>query len=234
MVLWTEEAIKQRIIEIRDRGVSPVSINTWLRCIRAYFRWLGNPTKIPKLKEEQKVLATLNSEQTKRLLDFKSKGLNQTRTHTAALLILAGGYRMSEVLGLKPENCDLDNLVVKVKGKGNKHRLVPLSRNMRKVLYRYTIKHPGEFVFGTRNDTEMSVRNFQRDFKTLGKKVGITGVRFSPGTLRHSFAVGYLRAGGNLFYLPKFWVMPVSLLPRNIYRHWLSRISRQYTTISHF
>ena len=39
--------------------------------------------------------------------------------------------------------------------------------------------------------------------KQLSKKINITGIRFSPHTLRHTFAVNYLRRGGNLFYLSK-------------------------------
>ncbi|MGA2725310.1 MAG: tyrosine-type recombinase/integrase [Bryobacteraceae bacterium] len=67
-------------------------------------------------------MATLAPEQIKRLVSFKPKGINQTRTHTAALLILDGGYRISELLTLPFENCDSENLIVKVKGKGGKHR----------------------------------------------------------------------------------------------------------------
>jgi site-specific recombinase XerD len=76
---------------------------------------------------------------------------------------------------------------------------------MRKVLYRYTVKHsgPGRLLFGTRNNTQVTVRNFERDFALIGANLAITGVRFSPHTLRHTFAVSYLRAGGNMFYLSK-------------------------------
>lgn len=157
------------------------------------------------LRTEGKVLLTLNADQIKHVLAFKPKGRNQTRAHTVALLILDGGYRITEVLGLSFENCDFENLVVKVRGKGNKHRLVPLSTDMRKVLYRYAAKHsgPGRLLFGTRNNTQVTVRNFGRDFAIMGAKADITGVRFSPHTLRHSFAVQYLRAGGNLFCLSK-------------------------------
>ena len=198
--LESEAAIKQRIVELRNRGVSAISVNSWLRCINAYLRWKGLDIKIPRLREEQKILATLNQNQVKRIVAMKPKGRNAVRAHTVALLILDGGYRISEVLGLLYEHCDFDNLVVKVRGKGNKHRLVPLSMEMRRVLYRYAARHsaPGRLLFGTRNNTEVTVRNFQRDFKQVGAKAGITGVRFSPHTLRHTFAVSYLRAGGNL------------------------------------
>ena len=60
------------------------------------------------------ILATFTPDQIKRLIAFKPKRTNQTRTHAAALLILDGGYRISE---------------------GNKHRLVPLSVEMQKSLY---------------------------------------------------------------------------------------------------
>src|SRR5262249_39824204 len=202
--------VQRRIIELRQRNVSPVSINSYVRCINAYFMWLHKEhgrelVRIPKLKEEQKILATLNTDQIRRLMQFKPRGKNEARCHTVALLILDGGYRITEVLTLPLQHCDFDNLVVKVRGKGNKHRLVPLSTDMRKVLYRYAAKNcgPGRLLFGTRNNTQVTVRNFERDLKVMGTKLGITGVRFSPHTLRHTFAVSYLRAGGNLFYLSK-------------------------------
>ena len=47
----------------------------------------------------------------------------------------------------------------------------------------------------------MTVRNAQRDLKALCERAGITGVRCSPHTLRHTLAVTYLRKGGNLEYL---------------------------------
>jgi integrase/recombinase XerD len=203
--LESEAAIKRRIVELRTRGISAISVNTWLRCINAFLNWSHAGFKLPKLKEEQKILATLAPEQMARLISFKPKGINQTRTHVAAMLILDGGYRISELLELPSANCDFDNLVVKVRGKGNKHRLVPLSVEMRQTLYRYAAKHssPGRLLFGTRNNTLVTVRNFERDLKVIGGKVGITGMRFSPHTLRHTFAVAYLRNGGNLFYLSK-------------------------------
>ena len=200
----TVEAINGRIIELRSRGVAAISVNSWLGCMNAYFRWRGDAIAIPKLKQEQKVLSTLTPEQVRRLIGFKPSGINETRVHMVALLVLDGGYRISEVLQLPTEHCDFDNLMVKVRGKGNKHRLVPMSITMRKVLYRYASRRAqGQLIFGTRNNSPVSVRNFERDLKVVGHRLGIEGVRFSPHTLRHTFAVSYLRNGGNLFYLSK-------------------------------
>ena len=53
----TESEFKQRIVALRTRGVSPISVNSWCRCINAYLKWSGAGFKIPKLKEEQKILA---------------------------------------------------------------------------------------------------------------------------------------------------------------------------------
>jgi len=200
-----EPAIRNRVVEMRTAGLSPVTVNTYLRHIKTFFLWKGLKWSLPWLKEEQKIIATLTPEQIRRLAAFKPKGINQTRTHTSALLILDGGYRVSELLTLPFEHCDFDNLVVKVRGKGGKHRLVPFSVEMRKTLFRYATKHsgPGRLMFGTRNRTPVTVRNFQRDLKLIGQKTGMTGVRFSPHTLRHSFACEYLRNGGNLYYLSR-------------------------------
>ena len=193
------------------KGVSPTSVNTYLRGFKAYIRWLHEegelkePFKVQFLKTEGKVLATLTPEHIARLLAFKPKGVNEVRTHTAALLMLDGGFRVSELLTLPFDNVDFANLVIKVRGKGNKHRLVPLSAEMRKTLFKFAAKHsgPGRLLFGTRTNRAVTVRNYERDLKLIGAKLGMTGIRFSPHTLRHSFAVAYLRNGGNLFYLSK-------------------------------
>src|SRR5262245_51591380 len=81
--LDSKATVVQRITELRQRGVSAVSVNTYLRCVNAYFNWLhkehGQPAlKIAPLKEEQKVLSTFTAEQVKAILSFKPKGRNLT------------------------------------------------------------------------------------------------------------------------------------------------------------
>ena len=204
----SKPAIVQRIGELIQRGVKPVSINTYLRCINAYLRWLHEEHKadlirIPRLKEEQKILETLSAEQAQRLIRFKPKGTNLSRAHLLALLLLDTGLRFGEALNIRWEDVDLENLLVKVKGKGGKHRAVPLSFEGRKVLFKAKRHSKFDHVFATRNGTLPTQRNAGRDFALLGQRAGIQGVRFSPHTFRHSFAVSYLRAGGNVLYLQR-------------------------------
>jgi site-specific recombinase XerD len=200
--------IISRIAELRQRGVSAVSINTWLRCLNAYFRWLHvergqPPLRIPRLKEEQKILATMSEEQVKRIVSAKPSGLNETRAKISAITALDTGMRIQELLNLRRGDVDFDNLVIKVNGKGNKQRLVPMSIELRRVLFRHLGQHQFDRVFCTTRGTSPTQRNLSRDFKSFCSRIGVSGVRISYHTLRHSFAVHYLRSGGNLIYLQR-------------------------------
>jgi site-specific recombinase XerD len=105
------------------KGVRPVSINSYLTCVRAYANWLHaegylpDKPKVPLLKCEQKVIETFSQEQIQKLVSVKPKGTNQIRVHIASCLMLDTGLRLQETLGLTLTDADFDNLVVKVTGK---------------------------------------------------------------------------------------------------------------------
>lgn len=203
------DGLRAGIIALQEKNVRPVSINSYLTCVRACANWLHaegylkEKPKVQILKYEHKVIATFSAAQVKALLSFKPKGVNETRTWTAVCVMLDTGVRLAEVLGLRKGDADFENLLLRIKGKGNKQRMVPLSFELRKILYRYSLKQKHDLLFGTRNGTLVTNRNLERDFKAICNKLHITGVRCSPHTLRHTFAVSYLRNGGNLFYFVK-------------------------------
>ena len=73
----------------------------------------------------------------KSMVSYKATGQNERRLHTLVCLLFDTGLRISEALSVTKENVDLDNLAIKVNGKGGKHRLVPFSLELRKVLWRW-------------------------------------------------------------------------------------------------
>lgn len=205
--------VNERITQLRDRGVSATSVNTYLRTINAFFRWghteghlPGTLIRVPKLKEEQKVLAILSQDQIQRVVGFKPRRKVEHQIHTLACLLLDTGLRISEALALTREHVDLDNLLIRVdQGKGQKQRVVPISAEMRKLLWKWLRERndPVGFVFATRDGRILQPRNVLRAFKGFGTRLKITGVRFSFHTLRHTFATNYIRGGGDVFRLQR-------------------------------
>ncbi len=196
----TRQTIMERITELRQRGLSAISVNCYLRHMRAFWKWQGLELKIPKLREEQKILETLNQGHLLSLIQFRPTGTNIRRAWLVALTILSTGLRISETLGLRREDCDLDGMTFKVLGKGGKERVVPFCAELRKRLYREVLKHENHsYIFGTKVGTRVSVRNFERDLKHLGEVIGIG--HLAPHQLRHTFACEYLKRGGNLEFL---------------------------------
>ena len=191
------------------KGLRPVSINSYLTAVRAYLNWLHieghlkDKPRVHLLKCEDRVIATLTPDQVQRIIRHVPKGVNDRRIHTFVLLVLDTGLRMSEALSLTTDSVDFDNLVIKVRGKGGKHRLIPFSIECRRVLFRYMSRHDRSVVFSTRTGAPLTKRNTGRDMKELGRKLRITGVRFSPHTLRHTFAVTFLRNGGDIYMLSR-------------------------------
>lgn len=205
----TKTAMMERIQAMPAEGISPVSVNTYLRGLRAYINWLHQEGhlkevfKVQMLKTEQKVIQALSSEMVNRILKFSPQTTNDRRIHVFICLLLDSGIRLSEALALRKDDIDFDNMVLKIHGKGNKQRLVPISVEGRKIIYKFASRQTHSFLFGTRNGNTITKRNADRDMKVLGRKLNITGVRFSPHTCRHTFACTYLRNGGDLFTLSR-------------------------------
>jgi integrase len=194
---------KSFVINARQSGISPVSMNTYICAMNAYWKWAGERKHLAYLKEEEKLLITFSPEQVLRIVNAKPVGRNETRARMVALTALDTGMRIQELLNLRRTDVDFDNLLFRVHGKGNKHRLVPMSIELRKLLFRYLAQHQFDRVFCTSRGSQPTQRNLSRDFKLLCALLGIAGVRVSFHTLRHSFAVEYLKAGGNVLYLQR-------------------------------
>jgi site-specific recombinase XerD len=126
------------------------------------------------------------------------------------LLLVDTGMRVSELMGLSMTAVDRGTGELTVVGKGNKKRTIFMGVSCRRALWRYleaerTEAAPDEpliiSVGGQRSGTALTNSGVHGIVAKAGKAAGVTSVRCSPHTLRHTFAVNFLRGGGNLFEL---------------------------------
>jgi integrase/recombinase XerD len=120
-------------------------------------------------------------------------------------LLYACGLRVSELVGLDTDRVDLPNQQVRVIGKGNKERRVPMGDEARERLHRYrtgprtdwTAGRPTPAVFVGRRGKRMTRESVWRLVKRWTKAAGVRD-RVTPHTFRHSFATHLLEGGADL------------------------------------
>jgi len=129
----TRSDLQRFIVTLRDRGVQPVSCNSWLRAMNAFCRWLHEeghattPARLQPLRLEKKIRRTHPEAELRAILTFRPQNFAQWRVYTLVLAILDTGCRIQELLGARTNDFDLPNLLLIVNGKRRKERRVPFS-----------------------------------------------------------------------------------------------------------
>ena len=137
-----------------------------------------------------------------RLATFKPKGRMQTRSWMPAMVLLDCGLRISEALTLDRDNVDLDNLALRVRGKGDKERLVPISLELRKHLYRFLRQTSGRYVFAAYGGGRLERHSVNTELQHLCRLVGITTHVHAHG-FRHAYAVHATKNGLDVIRLSR-------------------------------
>jgi len=203
----------------QNKGLSGHTINSYLRAIRAFWGWLlaeefieVNPfdrVKVPKAPK--KVIVPFSEDQLRALFGtIETKSPIGIRDSTIMQTLLDTGMRVTELTGLELEDVNLVQRCLKVPGKGNKERIVPIGVTVQKALAKYINKYRpqpmyplSDNLFLTRDGMPLTPNRIQSIIETYANKAGIKGVRASPHTFRHTFAVSYLRNGGDVFTLQR-------------------------------
>jgi len=200
--------------------LSPATIQGYVRTLKAFFAWGAreeyvspNPMAvIPMPKSPTKIINTFTDEHISRLTDIclRSNG-NAHRNLTIILLFLDSGLRVSELVGVELDDVNLSEGQIIIRhGKGNKERIVPVGSIVQKSLWKYiSLCRPRPLtesitqLFLNSNGLPLTRNGVQQMMKRLAMQAGITGVRCSPHTLRHTFAKRYLINGGDIFSLQR-------------------------------
>ena len=190
---------------------SPATVHRKAACLRSFYRHLrregisdSDPTamlssprrgrRLPQVLTRGEVDGLLAQPRGSEPMDLRDRALLE--------LMYACGLRASEAIGLEVGDVDLDDLVLRARGKGSRERLVPVGQSAARAVRRYLERGRPKLV-GARFETHLFV-NFrggpltrQGLYKIVRRHATSAGLadRMSPHTLRHTFAT-HLLAGG--------------------------------------
>lgn len=209
------EHLKSFIIELYDLGLNARSQSRIISGIKQFYNYLiiENELKIdpsellemPRIG--RKLPEVLTIEEIDQLIDTIDLSTNEGHRNKAILETLYScGLRVSELVNLQFEELFFNEGFIRVIGKGNKQRLVPVSSSVEKEIGIYNDNYrvhqsikPGNesFVFLNRRGAKLTRVMIFTIIKNLAKKVDLKK-NISPHTFRHSFATHMLEGGANL------------------------------------
>jgi len=205
--------IRNWIVALMDEGISARSVNRKISSLKSFYRFLiregitdVNPVKKVLLPRTDKKLPVFVQEANMhQLLDEVSFGddFEGIRNRLIIEMLYFTGMRVNELVGLKTRDVNLHESTVKVLGKRNKERIIPLIPEIMETIKEYRVRlsadYPGEneYLFITSTGGKIYTRlayrvvhNFLSRVTTLDKK--------SPHVLRHTFATHMLNKGADL------------------------------------
>ncbi|MBB2949739.1 MULTISPECIES: site-specific tyrosine recombinase XerD [Sphingobacterium] len=211
----TSKDIQRFLIWINGFGISPFTQSRLLSGLKTFYNflhleydWENNPVELiqaPRIA--RKIPSVLNIQEIDQLINAIDLSTPEGMRNKTILEVLYGcGLRVSELVGLKLSNLYLDVEFIKVEGKGNKERLIPIGSQAIKYLKIYInevrphikVKSGQEdFVFLNKRGAALSRVMVFIVIKELATKIGLQK-NISPHTFRHSFASHLVEGGADL------------------------------------
>jgi integrase/recombinase XerD len=196
--LTPEHARRYLLHVVHEKRASWSAYNQAVSALR-FFYLVTCPSDIP-------VSRIPYGKRPKRLVPVRSRDevarlLAAVRSPVIALLlrtIYATGMRLGEALALHPSQIDSRQMVLRVIGKGNKERIIPLSPLLLEELRAYWVKvRPTRFLFpGKSKERKLCASSVQRACQKICKEQGLA--RLTPHSLRHCYATHLLESGTDL------------------------------------
>ena len=198
----------------KDSNISASTQSRMLTCLHSFYQYLSDkqnlkidPTEqldYPKL--EKKLPVFLNVQEVERLLEApNSKSLFGQRDRAMLELLYSCGLRVSELINLSYHNINLKDEFIRIHGKGNKERLLPMGEIAIDYLTKYELNSRPALLKNGQSDSyflsnrgrAMSRQNFFYIIKDYASKAGIEKP-LSPHSLRHAFATHLVQKGADL------------------------------------
>ena len=210
----TLKTLRSYLDYLQNIGLAPRSIARQISNLRGFFGFLTteaylvqNPAELlqaPKIGSALPRYLDLN--QVNRLLEPAERtSATEIRNRAMLELLYATGVRVSELIRLRISDLDRTEGVVRVIGKGNKQRFIPVGREALRSVGEYLEgpraeilkQRPSPYLFVTAQGKPMTRQGFWKLLRLRGRAAGVRG-KLSPHVLRHSFATHLLEGGADL------------------------------------
>lgn len=210
----TRERIEEHVRHLRESGLAVSSVERAVSAIKGFHRFmvaeritLAHPAaNLPLPKKPERLPDVISREQAAKLLDqpFPRTAAGQ-RDRTMLEVLYGCGLRVSELCGLDLRRVLLDEQILRVVGKGDKERIVPIVGTAARALDEYlstwrpqlvSARVSTPAVFLNNRGRRLSRQSVHAIVAKAGAAVGIDGLH--PHTLRHSFATHMLEGGADL------------------------------------
>jgi integrase/recombinase XerC/integrase/recombinase XerD len=199
------------------KEASPRTTRYYYIYLQGLFKWLvkedviqASPMeRIDKPQEARRdQIVPFTPDQVTALILAARQSPHPERDEAIIRFLLDTGVRSTELCTLYVGDVDMLNRRAEVMGKGRKRRVVYFGRNTAKALREYlkiTTPEPDQCLFLSEGGSRRGVGIYRRGLQNLitrtGQRAGLQAVRCSPHTFRHTFAVEFIRNGGNTFTL---------------------------------
>lgn len=215
----SHKSIREFLAHLKEKGCQNKTLARHLSSIKSLCKYLHqekildeNPALLlesPKIK--QSIPPVLTYQQVEQLLATPDAGsLLGFRDRTIFELFYSSALRLSELVALNRKDVDVAKRLIKVKGKGKKERLIPITKTAATWIESY-VNHPERFlktkeheaqkddeaIFLNKHGMRLSARSIDRNVSCYLKASGLAG-KITPHTLRHAVATHWLENGMDL------------------------------------
>jgi integrase/recombinase XerC len=202
------QIIRTWIASLLEKGISPRSVNRKISTLKSYFKFLiregaivENPMmKVVAPKSKKRLPVFIEEDQIASLLNEVrfEEGFVGQRNKLIIELFYVTGIRLSELINIRASDVDFNNQLIKVLGKRNKERLIPLSSSMVDSLSNFIEKNQqNQFLFTNMDGKKLYTKLVYRLVnKYIGKISSVN--KKSPHILRHTFATHMLNNGADI------------------------------------
>lgn len=203
--------LRQCLSQLHRQGLASRSLQRWLSACRTFFQfaldrgWMSKDpsTGIQAPKGDRPLPKTLDVDQVSQLLDLKGDNFLNLRDRAMLELTYSCGLRLAELVSLNLHSLSLGEAEVRVVGKGNKTRVLPIGRFALDALRDWLKERPAHAapdevaLFISRSGRRLGARAVQKRFAQIAVRQSLDAP-LHPHMLRHSFASHILESSGDL------------------------------------